>query len=91
MKGIELPVNLIVIVVIAVIILLVMVFLVLNYSKSTPNYEALYRLGCLKLITSCSKSTSEITIESGDKSLSLSEICGNMGMGEDDCKKGCGC
>ncbi|MBS3054877.1 MAG: hypothetical protein J4452_00085 [Candidatus Aenigmarchaeota archaeon] len=91
MRGISLPVNLAVVVVVVVLILLVLIFVLVTYSKGNPNFEALYRLGCLKLITSCSKSTSEIHIDSGDNSYTLSEICSNIGLGEDDCKKGCGC
>lgn len=91
MKGISLPVNLAVVVVVVVIILLVVIFVLVSYSKSNPTFEALYRLGCLKLITSCSKSTSEIHVDSGSNSYTLSEICSNIGLGENDCKKGCGC
>lgn len=91
MKGLELPVNTTVVAVVVVIILLVLVFFILSNQSSGPKFEALYRLGCLKLIGSCSKSTSEINIESGGKSYTLGEICGNIGLGEDDCKKGCGC
>jgi hypothetical protein len=91
MKGLSLPVNLAVIVIIVVIVLLVLIFVLISYSGNNPNFEALYRLGCLKLVTSCSKSTSEIHIESGDNSYTLSEICSNMGLVENECKKGCGC
>ena len=91
MKGISIPVNLAVIIVIIVIILLVLIVLLTSYSKSNPTFEALYRVGCLKLITGCSKSTSEISVESGGNSYTLSEICSNIGLGENDCKKGCGC
>jgi archaellum biogenesis protein FlaJ (TadC family) len=91
MRGFSLAMNMVVIIVVVIIVLLVVVALLITYSKGNANYEALYRLGCLKLITSCSKSTSEIHVDSGDQSYTLSEICGNIGLGENDCKKGCGC
>ena len=91
MKGLSLSINLVVVVIMVVLVLLILVFLLVTYSKGNANFEALYRLGCLKLITSCSKSTSEIHIESGGNSYTLSEICSNIGLGENECKKGCGC
>jgi hypothetical protein len=91
MKGVSLPINTTVIVIVAVICLVALVIAIIYYSQRTPKYDVLYRLGCLQLITNCEKSTAEIQVNSADKPISLSEICNNLGMDDDACKKGCGC
>jgi hypothetical protein len=91
MKGISLPFNILVIVILVVIVLISLVVLILYYWKQTPTYDVLYHIGCLSLIRDCNQNINMITVESGGKTYTLSEICQQMGMDTNACKKNCGC
>lgn len=91
MKGLSLPINTVVIILIAIFVLVAIILLLVYYSQQGPNYQALYAIGCVKLIKDCSKSPSEITVASGNSVYDLGSICSNLGLDQNACKKSCGC
>ena len=91
MKALSMPVNLLVIVVVSIIILIALIIGLAYFSGQTPSMDATYRIGCIEQVRDCSKAPSSINVKQGDKSFTLLEVCSNLGMDENVCKKNCGC
>jgi len=92
MKGISLPVNVVVALIVAGICLLVITILLVIVNPPGPDWEALYRIACSDLVINCDKTWDEVKIEYQDKIYTLHEICLNRGVNDEaTCKQGCGC
>jgi hypothetical protein len=97
MKGVALPIEVLVIIVIAVIVLLGMVavyFAGWTPFAETSGIDAIKNNACRKLAYDCSKSPTDITVEGVSGITNLQELCdtyfGTAGSDEA-CKRICGC
>jgi hypothetical protein len=91
MKGISLTTNTLVVIFVAILVLAVIVYLMLNGSDTGMDWQAMYELGCLKLIVDCDADLNTIEVESKGERYSLQTICSNLELDEDTCRGNCGC
>lgn len=94
-KGLELPVNVLVIIVIAVVVLIAMIVLIGSNPSFSCDTEK--SSGCLRLVQDCTNDPSKIKVTNFTKNGvlvdDLQEVC-NQCFGKTtptECKKLCGC
>ncbi|MFH1474096.1 MAG: hypothetical protein ABIE55_04390 [Candidatus Aenigmatarchaeota archaeon] len=98
MKGIALPIEVLVIIVIAVIVLLGMVavyFTGWTPFAETAGIDAIKNNACRKMAYDCSKTPAQITVEGVPGSINLQQLCLNKYdipiTDLDGCRRLCGC
>ncbi|MEM5785625.1 MAG: hypothetical protein QXY29_01080 [Candidatus Aenigmatarchaeota archaeon] len=97
MKGLELPINLIIIIIIAGVILLALLYLFTNAWQSGGGgvqSENVFRSLCQKFVTqyNCDPNKiSQVSLTISGKTYSLSTECSSRGVSGDACARACGC
>ena len=96
MKGLELPINIIVIIVLAVVVLIAGLFLFMGSWQSSggaTQSESIFRSLCNQLLQkNCEPSPNTITTTISGKTYTLKDMCAQRGIsGDDACKQACGC
>jgi hypothetical protein len=96
MKGVALPIEVLVIVVVAVIVLLGIIavfFTGWSPFASTAGIDAIKNEACRKIIYNCTKNTASVPITGVTGSANLLALCTNYynAPTEPECKRLCGC
>jgi hypothetical protein len=93
MKGIALPIHIVILIVLGLLCLVGLVGFLLHISRPEPaELEALYQAACLKLFVDCEQDWQSVEITSKGNTYTLKDICNKLGISDQtSCKKGCGC